>query len=297
MKLTKLIIAILAVAGISSHAAEYSASEVFVEGTQWKTKFSSYNLADLSIQTWYHYTYIDGEAEMLGDKCLKMWDTEHPDIPDKAKFIAYIKVDGEKVWYIDSDQATEWTLFYDFDIQQGETIHLKEPAAEYGDTSTAGKFDADMTYLGLEQYHTASYGDDPLMCFAYTPGEITSASDIIGSVWRKGLGSACGVLWLGCDIAGLGRGLQKVWNQDKVFYQSADDAGVEGSIAEEVCIKTTGTEILVQGLRSGSSVSVYSADGLPVACVGRSADTATYRASKGIYLVKVDSADYKVMVK
>ena len=79
---------------------------------------------------WLTKIWIDGEAEVDGVKALKVYKQNYV-FDDAPRFVTYIRVDGDRVLFLNTKSATEWSLLYDFGLDNGDLEYFFTPACNW----------------------------------------------------------------------------------------------------------------------------------------------------------------------
>lgn len=115
----------LCVALSAGFAAQgHEVSDVFRQGTHWLSTVCGTQSPDAE-ESLMEFS-IEGEAEMLGKKCMQLWNLATTDPSDK-KLATYLRVEGDKILYLFDSEATDWTMLYDFSLAEGESCAVTLP--------------------------------------------------------------------------------------------------------------------------------------------------------------------------
>ena len=124
MKTSKILLVIASVlCSFSIWGETYKAEDVFIDGTKWE--YRSYGFNSLGTTTirevpYSSYNELDGVTSVGGYQCYKLWN--HIITPDKEEktFIAFLRVEDNKVYFTPDDTDINWYLMYDFSLEPGE---------------------------------------------------------------------------------------------------------------------------------------------------------------------------------
>ncbi len=118
-------------------------ADCFVEGAQWWSK--EYGAPMPNTPLWERVVTLTGDTVIGEHDCMKMWiqeldlPTRSPSSIDGQTLATIIRVEkqanGDRIWFLPNEGATEWLLMYDFSLLPGESCTVWMVP---GDFSTAG---------------------------------------------------------------------------------------------------------------------------------------------------------------
>lgn len=156
----------------------------FTNGMTWCTQISGTHSPNA--EGVMEYVTVENTEAYDIFKMYRSYNMEASDL----EFIAYIKVEGEKVYFkIDESEVSDWYLFYDFGMKPGEGCYVYSPLVLSEDLIPYG------TYIKCVDIFEYSENHD---WNVLTLEEFTndSCSDSIGhGTWIKGLSSLNGILY------------------------------------------------------------------------------------------------------
>ncbi len=242
-----------------------------------------------------------------GEYSLGLYDSYTRDVEttpfSEPQLIAFVKVEGNKVYFKPlRPNANEWLLMYDFDLTPGEgAYHYYAGGIGYPGNPDPERtylkcvgIDVDPNYPGWELMSLEEYRDDTC--------EVLLEGGSIGSIgnkyWIKGLSSRRDVTWnSGVGLVGGGATLLEVTCGDKIIYKHHTAAIQEVPDNAPVKIRINGLVLTVSDVSASNSLSVYSPSGQLIhqaPSLLSSVPTTVQLPHKGVYLLKIGQATYKV---
>lgn len=281
MNMKKISMALCLAISAGFAAEGHEVSDVFRQGTHWLSTVCGTQFPEPEVSL-IEFS-IEGEAEMLGQKCMQLWNRDPADPADKD-LATYLRVDGEKVLYIYDSEATDWTLLYDFSLAEGQscTVTFPDWTWDFGNSPSP-------TNLILRK--TEPYGEGlELMKFTYGSNPGYEDAEYADAYWIRNIGSLGGLM-NPMLLDGMGGQLVKVWNGATTYFEdkTLSTPGVDADSAR----------IYV----SGRILSVYGEGPVTVArCDGRTVRTGSAPMSMeletpGIYLIATPGNTAKIAVR
>lgn len=272
----------LCVALSAGFAAQgHEVSDVFRQGTHWLSTVCGTQSPDAE-ESLMEFS-IEGEAEMLGEKCMQLWNLATTDPSDK-KLATYLRVEGEKILYLFDSEATDWTMLYDFSLAEGESCAVTYPNWFWNSGNTPYQ-------ESLILHKTEPYGDGmELMKLTYASIPGYEDVEYADAYWIKGIGSLGGLM-NPMMLDGLGGRLMKVWNGSTTYYDDST-LSTPDMDADSVRIHMSGRMLSIYG---EGPVTVAGCDGRTV-CTGIAPMTMELEAP-GIYLIATPGSTAKIAVR
>lgn len=173
-----------------------SAYENYIrEGTTWMVQSSTDVTPGLNLSNAYEYK-INGNENIGGYEALKVVKGK------KNDFVAYLRTEGDRVYFSMDGKADSWRLAYDFGLQPGD--------------------ECDIYLFGLDDKRSHKVICEGIYESTDNPGlELMSMRlenyEVAEGIWIKGLGSYWGLTdWTG--LVGGGETMLQAWNSDKMIY-------------------------------------------------------------------------------
>ena len=237
------------------------------------------------------YDAIDGEENVGGYTVMKLYEYEL-DKEDSRTFKAYLRVDGDKVYFLNPDIDVErWFLMYDFGLKKGEGCYVYS-----GNFVPDGSTEPYKSYVVCTDIvEDEDYGLDVMTL------EETDTPDMSGFVahgtWIKGIGATTGVMYNNYfETQGFGSQLQSVKLGKKVVYEKERTA-INDVSQGNVDVSVEGLNIVVQKIEKPISVALYTADGV---CLSRMSVQSGYAnvvvPKEGLYILRLGSVARKIVV-
>lgn len=260
----------------------------FADGMKWYTEVHG------SHAPWLPPSTVVVALEKTGDAdCFKALQSS-PDHDIDREFVAFIKVDEDKVFFkFDDNESAEWYLLYDFGLKAGEGCYIYCPGVKSGNVAISKTYikcaaiSESSEYNGWSTMALEEYHDDSCTGF------------VDYGTWIKGLSSLNGLLDNN-RFGDVGRSsiLQTVVLEDGTVVFSNPSAGVS-----EVSDSSTAPDIRVDGLEilvsTDSEVpgSLFSQTGLALGhyTFGKTPTSITVPGS-GVYILKIGEKAHKVLV-
>lgn len=295
---------LLILSSLIAYCDEYSAMDVFIDGTVWKVNTSVATFDNTGRPIYAEstaYTYIEGTDEILGDNCLRLMRSEdNPGV--NGELMAYIKVVNDRVYIVSTDYDTEWQILYDFNIEENSTSHFIDPPVQFNDNIY--KYGYGFRYIGDSKYDI--YGDVDVMSFVATdetPCSVGSQNicynPMPDAAWIRGIGSLGGHNSIAHNVwDGVHQHLMCVYNGDKIFYTSPLNASITRTFDSAFHINSTGGKISIHGAKNAMPVEIYNASGLLILKSKCSVlgDFNFNNCPAGLYIVKVGDFTRKIRV-
>lgn len=236
---------------------------------------------------------LKGITEVDGVQALRMfYESENVE----KRELTVVRTEGDKVYFKNNKNSSEWTLLYDFGLQTGEgcvvgAINMNWENDDKPITSY-------LKCVDIEEGRDAYAGFDVMILEEYRN---EAMEDCIGEgKWLKGLGSPTGVTQnIRFDVEGGAATMliEGILRGAKVFPK--DTNGIDGVITSDgfitVCVSSG--RMKMYDIDPSRSLSVYSADGR---CVFYRAKPQTSESVKleasGLYIVKNGSDVQKLVV-
>lgn len=204
-----------------------NAQNYFVEGIRWETEVWG---SHAPTETAYETVYLEGTVTVDGKDCLKMWRMTDND-PATTCQATVIYVDGDKVYFLPNTTTNEWTLLYDFGLNEGEGCTIGFVPYPWTETSQAIT-----TYVKSTGVSTCDDNDSLEVMALEEYGDASCSLYLGAGKWLKGLGALNGVLNNGYfEADGMRSKLLSVTLNGTEIYKSSE-AGIhdvqEGENAE-----------------------------------------------------------------
>ncbi len=189
----KLLLLSLAFTSLLPNASAYE--NYIREGTTWMVQSSTDVTPGLNLSNAYEYK-INGTENIGGYEALKVIST----IDDL--FVAYLRTEGDRVYFSLDGTPDSWRLAYDFGLQPGD--------------------ECDIYLFGLDDKRSHKVICEGIYESPDNPGlELMSMRlehyEVAEGIWIKGLGSYWGLTdWTG--LVGYGETMLQAWNGDKMIY-------------------------------------------------------------------------------
>lgn len=227
----------------------FKAEEVFVEGTHWEGFYES-----LQQNLRYNYDYfIEGETEMLGEKCYKMWSNNVNYSTPKLEML--VRAEGDKVYFVTSPDAEQWSLLYDFSVALFAPCKVQY-VMPWGTDSYPYAFE-----LRCMQWFDV-YDVDPgyeLMFLQKFDDNFTPEG--YAGQWIRGFGNVGfptqNILGVEGDMRSR---LARAYNGEKVFYENKT-VSVDYLKDNELSIEQVGRHLNISGLVTGQPIQITSING------------------------------------
>lgn len=259
------------------------AQSYFVDGMRWKTR--TYPCCPLDKESVY-VTTLEGEETIDGYTALKMY-SENEDEPSSRVLKAYIRTDGDKVYFrkVDSE-IKEWRLMYDFGLKEGEGCYVYalnreediNPRSYIKCVGISHDAESQLDVMKLEEY------DDE-----------TCGSFVRHGKWFKGLASELGVEYNNYfELDGGGTRLIEARYGGDIVY-SWTPTNIADATAPALGARVAGTTLTVTGIAAPCRVQLFAADGTLVGsmvAVGGSARMVL--PGKGMYVLKAGGKTMKI---
>ena len=275
------------IVGLALFAASYGqihATDVYRVGTQWITSEVGTQEPGLPLKTVvYTLSTIEGE----NDPDYFEISTKYED-SQKADCGGYIRKEGEKVYFKETNDTDEWRLLYDFGLNPGDTAEI------WG----LGKWECLMKCVDIKP-DPSNPGLEIMEMEEYSKATSRSESQLCGTgQWIRGISSTSGLIFNAFGVDGLGSRLEKVVNGDEIIWQAP--ASAVKTVFEDKTIPVITSEkgtIRIFGVESGLPLKVVSLDGR-IIISGKTTDSSFVIPSlkSGAYIVTVGVIKEKVMV-
>lgn len=263
------------------------AQNYFIDGTEWITKVTGTHTPD-------SFTTIERVSlkETPDSPYLEMYlfDNSEDNSEPQDEFIAYIKSDGDKVYFkLDDKETSEWYLYYDFSIQVGEGNYFYS-IPKFNEENPRKSF-----LKCIDKKVTEDDGE--IVLELYTDDTCTT---LLGSgIWIQGIGSKNGVLYNNnFGIVGVGSVLTEVSNRGDIIYSYSDSSNVSNIISDSgIKITLKGNMIYVTSEKpecgdifteSGIIIGNYNFDKEPN-CINL--------PSGGVYIIRIGEYQKKIIVR
>lgn len=287
IKFLYLVVALMLMVSTAAVAAE--SPNYFRPGTIWIYEASSIGPGSKTEEV---SEWTGQEMEIGGFKAMEMWRKYGDGTP---RLMTYLRVDGDKVYFLTDKEGSDWRLLYDFSLQSGEdcTVWWFNGSIEYDNISPVAE------YLVCDEIMANDCADSvaqmKMLNFHSKDDYENNPDDYLQkSVWLKGVGNDGGPLhtFWGDGIDGVIFRLLLVESEGEVVYRAPGYTGMQGISDARIEVQAGCGEIRVKGA-DAARVRVFGADG--VACRGR--DGVYDGLSKGVYLVQVAESTMTVMVR
>lgn len=105
-----------------------SAENFFVDGAKWVERGESF---PTGIAYPFEHVYtIEGTDEWLGEQCLRLYLADGTDESTK-RLVTLLRVDGDKIYFMNSNEDETWTLLYDFGLEIGESCEVGKMPSDW----------------------------------------------------------------------------------------------------------------------------------------------------------------------
>ncbi|MCM1521623.1 MAG: hypothetical protein NC039_03095 [Muribaculaceae bacterium] len=260
------------------------AQNYFTAGTKWISEIhGTGDGKNEHIET----TWLEAETEFSGMKCIPMYIMLDDDATT-TRLATYIRVDGEKVYFLPDNVSGTWALLYDFGLKENERCIVRNIPYPWNDKSAASSYPNEMVYVGpTEEQGLPSMKMD-----------VIHNNEILGSgVWIKGIGSVMGVTENeGFGKAGGGGKLLEVISNGKTVYKT--ESGIAKTEKPGASVVVADRTVSASGLEEGQIVSLYAIDGSLVSETKVKSGMATIKApAPGIYILRGCGATMKISMK
>ncbi|MBD5208384.1 MAG: hypothetical protein HDS80_00360 [Bacteroidales bacterium] len=244
-----------------------------------------------------------------------------PDGSSEKEFVAYAKIDGEKVYFnLDDVEKSEWYLLYDFGMKVGDECDIYSPL--YTEFTDEGNRTLRKTHVKcVATSETSVFSGLPIMVVMDDSNEYCPHYDL----WLKGVSSISGLFssFFNSWYAGGGRTLVDVVSPDGVIiynYNSVNWTGIdwenilplgeidwdnvnwdtisvsEMTVSHQPKITITGLEIEVS-IDGEANGSIYSVDGKHLGTYRLSETPQRINLSEmGLYIIKIGDRSFKFFV-
>ena len=109
------------------------AENLFVDGAKWVEQGESFPTG--VAYPFKHVYTIEGTDQWLGEPCLRLYFANGNDESTKHP-ATLLRVDGDKVYFMNSTEDTDWTLLYDFGLEIGESCEVGRMPSDWTKKST-----------------------------------------------------------------------------------------------------------------------------------------------------------------
>lgn len=223
--------------------------------------------------------------------CFNIYEADEDNESDK-EFVAVMKTEGSKVFfkYNDSD-ASEWYLFYDFDLQPGEGCYFYNPCFK----RESAPLKSYLKCTGIEKSYRGSEWD--LILLEEYEDDNCSVRLRTGS-WLKGLSSLGGFLFNnGFGLDGICSRLMEVSDNGNVIYSVPETGVSEVADLAVPSVRIDGLNVYVS-MNDAARGSIYTLSG---ACLGNysfgKTPTRIQLPEKGAYILKTGNISKKIFVR
>ena len=162
----------------------------FTDGMKWVSSVGGTPIIGEGKGPWKEEVWIDGSIDIDGVSALNLYRYNRNS--DKSpRLIGYLRVEDDKVLYMNTRQGAEWNTFYDFGLTPGDVCPIELTHIDW----------YDMEYL-IENLNISNTCIKNVKCSSLAKSkneqgfyEMTvGLADEEGEVWLKGLGSLSGPL-------------------------------------------------------------------------------------------------------
>lgn len=276
-----LLVMLMVSQGVAAESLNY-----FRPGTKWIHEETG---CGPEIHSSYVFQWLDDEIEIGGFKAMKMWRQ----YDGREMWLkTYLRVDGDKVYFLVDKEGTDWRLLYDFSLKPGEGVEVWYFNGVIDDCITPMS-----GYMVCEEIRPSATDESitemVMRNYASKARYESAPDDFNRCIWFQGIGSngdPLYVIW-GDDIDGGSLELLLVESEGEVVYRAPGYTGISYVGETPVKVLTSRGELCVV-CDNLSSVRVWSAGG--VLCGGREGVFANL--PRGIYVVQAADRRISVMV-
>lgn len=230
--------------------------------------------------------FLEGEVEIGGYKAVGYWVESLTDVSSERKLYTYLRADGEKVYFLANEEASEWKLLYDFGMRPGETatvwsfngtisngpLSVVEHIVECEEITQVPAPNSDLMEMKMRIYYSDDVYDD--------------------GTWIKGIGCPGNPMMnVGWIYDGVSTRLLEAMYQGEVLYSAPGYSSVELAEAEGMDIKVGKGSIVIR-YSGAESPRVFTTDGIEI--VGT--DGCYSMLSAGIYHIVVSGKPAKSVI-
>lgn len=243
---------------LMAFAASAGAENLFVDGAKWVEQGESY--PEGVAYPFEHVYTIEGTDEWLGEPCLRLYLANGND--ESTKHLAtLLRVDGDKVYFMNSTEDSDWTLLYDFGLEIGESCEVGQMPSDWTKKSTVT-----LDRVTCVDKITSEKYNRPAMVMRSGESEIEESDGI----WLTGIGSDQG---LNCNCryswsADMWSELKEMSVGDRVIFSLPGLPEKPGAINGIAADSTTQTQLYnLHGIK----VERHDAPGIYIEVRGRDA--------------------------
>lgn len=187
IKFLYLVVALMLMVSTAAVAAE--SPNYFRPGTIWIYEASSVGPGSMTKEV---SEWTGQEMEIGGFKAMEMWRKYGDQTP---RLMTYLRVDGDKVYFLTDKDGSDWRLLYDFSLQSGDdcTVWWFNGSIEYDNISPIAE------YLVCDEIMANNCADSvaqmKMLNFHSKDDYENEPEDYLQkSVWLKGVGNDGGPL-------------------------------------------------------------------------------------------------------
>ena len=232
----------------------------------------------------------------MGKKCLKMWSYMNDDKENTLQLVAYIRVEGTKVYFVDNDDAKEWLLLYNFANVENEdeifTIYLPSDGWNKESDDKKLRFNLQLSDWLWATDRYPIYG-----IFLYN-AILDNYVETDAAYWIDGVGSMCGPMYPVFPFYVQGTSqptLARVWRGQELLYEN-QAVSVDSVEQPDANVAVQGRTLTLSAPQENSAVSIAQTDGRVVSNFKVGVEPVSMELpSAGIYLVSINGTTTKIV--
>lgn len=259
------------------------AQNYFVDGTIWESE-----VWDTQYPKIHSVTERVWLSESTSHEFLEMY-CQYDESSDDSQFVAFVKTAEDKVYFkLNSDESSEWFLFYNFNLKEGEGCYVYSP--NYSIEKTP--FQSYLKCTGLTE---TSKGTEMLL---QQYEDETCQGVHYDGVWLKGIGSLSGVLNNNrFGMIGSGSKLANVVSGDKTIYSARQSAGISSNPDVPLIeVRVIGNNLYVESEQIGKGY-LYTQSGI---CIDKlelkNVPYAIEALNPGVYILSAEGVYKKIII-
>lgn len=260
------------------------AQNYFVDGTIWN--FEVWGTHEPIPHPATEQVYLSKSPTLEFLEMYHKWDASS----DDAHFVAYVKTEDNNVYFkLNSDESSDWFLFYNFNLKEGEGCYVYSPDYLNADGTPYRSFikctrlseTPKGTEMLLQQYDDETCQDIPY-----------------DGVWLKGIGSLSGVLDNNkYGMMGRGSKLVKVVSGDEIIYSTSQSAGISSNPSPPLIDIGIDGHNLFLSSDYITNVFLYTQNGI---CINKlvldSTPIAIKELNPGVYILSAEGVSKKIII-